>query len=135
MVDFIHFFQHNNICCLTLIFGQIYRRIQQNSQSLDEWNAKILELLGEGRLEEVTHLSRRFHKEACADQKFKAIWWLSAVAGSHNSYTGEVLGYEALEGTGAAVVALTPCEESWGELEFDEEDVETFRGERQVLVR
>ena len=33
LVDFIHIFQHNNICCLTLIFDQIYRRIQQNSQN------------------------------------------------------------------------------------------------------
>ena len=32
LVDSIHIFQRNNISCLTLIFGQMYRRIHQNSQ-------------------------------------------------------------------------------------------------------
>ena len=61
------------------------------------------------------------------------MWWLSAVMGQHNRYTGDVLAYEALYGTGGAVVALTPDLSSAGDKEYDEEDVEIFRGDRAVL--
>jgi 2-aminomuconate deaminase len=61
------------------------------------------------------------------------MWWLSAVMGQHNHYDGEVLAYEALYGTGAAVVTLTPSEGGMGAKEYDEDDVEVFRGDRDVL--
>jgi len=99
----------------------------------DEWNRKILELFREGRLEDVAQLARTFYREARADQKFKAVWWLSAVHGGHNEYQGEVLAYASLQGTGAAVVALREGEGLAGDPEFDEDDVEFFRGERSVL--
>lgn len=101
----------------------------------DEWNQKILQFLGEGRLEDTAQLSRtiqdqiRVHKVV----NFKPMWWLSAVMGQHNRYTGDVLAYEALYGTGGAVVALTPDLSSAGDKEYDEEDVEVFRGDRAVL--
>ena len=104
----------------------------------DEWNTKILELLAAGRLEDVSQLARSFHREARADQKFKALWWLSAVHGGHNQYDGNVLAYASLQGTGAAVVALREASGDagkGGDQEFDEDDVEFFRGERSVLVR
>ena len=100
----------------------------------DEWNCKILELLAAGRVEDVSQLARNFHKEARADQKFKALWWLTGLQGGHNHYAGEVLAYASLQGTGAAVVALRESDGvRAGDPEFDEDDVEVFRGERSVL--
>ena len=105
-----------------------------SSQKDDEWNRKLLEILAEGRLEDVAQLARQFAKEAHADSKLKAIWWLSAALGSSNDFRGQVHAYEGLYGTGAAVVELTPGGQSKGEQEFDEDDVEFFKGERAVLT-
>ena len=49
-------------------------------------------LLDEGRLEDVSQLARTFAAQAHADNKLKAIWWLGAVMGQHNRYTGKSLG-------------------------------------------
>lgn len=104
-----------------------------SSQKDDEWNRKLIELLNEGRLEDVAQLARQFAREAHADSKLKAIWWLSAALGSSNDFAGTVHAYEGLYGTGAAVVELRPGGSSRGEQEFDEDDVEFYRGERSVL--
>jgi 2-aminomuconate deaminase len=74
----------------------------------DEWNRKILEMLGEGRLEDVAQVAREFGREANADMGFKAIWWLAALAGEHNKYDGRVWDYQPVWGTGCALVELTP---------------------------
>jgi 2-aminophenol/2-amino-5-chlorophenol 1,6-dioxygenase alpha subunit len=100
----------------------------------DEWNRKLLEILGEGRLEDVSQLTREFSAQATADQKMKAIWWLAAVMGQHNRYEGRVVAYEPVWGTGAAIVGLTPSAKAAADLEFDEEDVEVFHGDRNVLA-
>ena len=99
----------------------------------DEWNRKVLEILGEGRLEDVSQHAREFTEQAHADQKMKAFWWLAALMGQHNNYTGHVFEYQPLVGTGAALVGLTPAPKSAADLEFDEEDVEVFTGDRNVL--
>ena len=99
-----------------------------SSQKDDEWNRKILEMLGEGRLEDVAQVARDFAREANADMGFKAIWWLGAVMGEHNRYDGRVLEYQPVWGTGSAIVELTPNEQKqidW-EKEFDEGPVATF---------
>lgn len=101
----------------------------------DEWNRKVLEFLGEGRLEDVSQLARQFFREANADQKFKAIWWLAALMGQNNDYDGKVLAYEPIWGTGATVVSLAPVERNATNVEFDEDDVEFYRGDRNVLDR
>jgi len=101
----------------------------------DEWNRKILELLGEGRLEDVAQLAREFTRQANGDSKLKAVWWLAAVLGQHNDYAGSVRAYAPIWGTGAAVVGLVPAPGRAGNLEYDEDDTETFRGERQVLAQ
>ncbi len=100
-----------------------------------EWNAKLLEFLGQGRLEDVAQLSRAIQKQIRVKKvvNFKPMWWLSAAMGQHNNYRGEVLAYEALYGTGAAVVTLTPDSGSLGDKEFDEDDVEVYKGDRSVL--
>jgi 2-aminophenol/2-amino-5-chlorophenol 1,6-dioxygenase alpha subunit len=93
-----------------------------SSQKDDEWNRKILEMLGEGRLEDVAQVAREFGREANADMGFKAIWWLAALAGEHNKYDGKVHAYAPVWGTGCAVVELTPNprkEIDW-EKEFDD---------------
>ncbi len=93
-----------------------------SSQKDDEWNRKLLEMLGEGRLEDVAQVARDFAREANADMNFKAIWWLGAVMGEHNRYDGKVWDYQAVWGTGNAIVELTPNEHKqmeW-EKEFDE---------------
>ena len=99
-----------------------------SSQKDDEWNRKILEMLGEGRLEDVAQVARDFAREANADMGFKAVWWLGAVMGEHNKYDGKVWEYQPVWGTGNAIVELTPNERKridW-EKEFDEGPVATF---------
>lgn len=99
----------------------------------DEWNHKLLEIFAQGRLEDVSQLARTFAAQAHADNKLKAIWWLGAVMGQHNRYTGDVLAYAPVWGTGSAVVALTPAQQAAGGHEFDEEDVDVYRGDREVM--
>ncbi len=79
-----------------------------SSSKDDEWNRKILEMLGEGRLEDVAQVAREFGREANADMGFKAIWWLAALAGENNKYDGKVWDYQPVWGTGNALVELTP---------------------------
>jgi 2-aminophenol/2-amino-5-chlorophenol 1,6-dioxygenase alpha subunit len=109
---------------------------QIHSLKDQEWNAKILEFLEKGRLEDVAQLSRQIHKEARVKKvnNFKPFWWLSTVMGAHNRYKGEVLAYEAVYGTGSAVVGLTPTQFATRDLEFDEDSPDVFAGERNVLA-
>ena len=76
-----------------------------------EWNLKICELLGEGRLEDVAQVAREFGREANGDMAFKGIWWLSGMTGETNNFSGKIYGYGAVWGTGNAVISLTPTEE------------------------
>ena len=99
----------------------------------DEWNRKLLEILAEGRLEDVAQHAREFTAQANGDQKLKAVWWLAALMGQHNDFEGQVFEYQPLVGTGAALVGLTPSADQAADLEFDEEDVEVFTGDREVL--
>jgi 2-aminophenol/2-amino-5-chlorophenol 1,6-dioxygenase alpha subunit len=101
-----------------------------SSQKDDEWNRKLLEMLGEGRLEDVAQVARDFAREANADMGFKAIWWLGSVMGEHNKYDGKVWDYQPVWGTGNAIVELTPNERKqmdW-EKEFDEGPVAEMTG-------
>jgi 2-aminophenol/2-amino-5-chlorophenol 1,6-dioxygenase alpha subunit len=88
----------------------------------DEWNRKILEILDDGRLQDVTEVARDFAREANADMNFKAVWWLAALAGENNEYNGRVRAYAPVWGTGAALVELTPVpgKKLDFEKEFDE---------------
>jgi 2-aminophenol/2-amino-5-chlorophenol 1,6-dioxygenase alpha subunit len=94
----------------------------------DEWNRKILEMLGEGRLEDVAQVAREFGREANADMGFKAIWWTAAIAGENNRYEGKVWDYQPVWGTGNAIVELkpAPAKELDFEKEFDEAPVAAF---------
>lgn len=103
------------------------------SQKDDEWNRKLLEILGEGRLEDTSQLQRDFARQAHGDSKGKAFWWLASVMGQHNRYRGEVLAYEPIWGTGAAIVTLSPRTDGGVVREYDEDDVEVHRGERGIL--
>jgi 2-aminophenol/2-amino-5-chlorophenol 1,6-dioxygenase alpha subunit len=98
-----------------------------SSMKDDEWNRKILEMLGEGRLEDVAQVAREFGREANADMGFKAIWWLGALAGENNRYDGKVRDYQPVWGTGNAIVELTPApqKEIDFEKEFDESPIMT----------
>lgn len=102
----------------------------------EEWNQKLLQFLGEGRLEDVAQLSRtiqssiRVHKVV----NFKPMWFLSGVMGQDNNYAGTVHAYAPLYGTGAAVVTLVPGNGAVGLKEFDEDDVEVFSGDREVVA-
>ena len=101
----------------------------------DEWNRKILQFLGDGRLEDVGQLSRTIHNQIRVQKvvAFKPMWFLSAMNDHRNDLTGEVLAYEALHGAGGAVVHLDPTSNGKGDKEYDEEDVEVFGGDRNVL--
>ena len=101
----------------------------------DEWNRKILEFLGEGRLEDVGQLSRTIQQQIRVQKvvNFKPMWWLSAMNENRNNLTGKVLAYEAVHGAGCAVVNLNPTASGFGDKEYDEDNVEVFTGERGVL--
>jgi 2-aminophenol/2-amino-5-chlorophenol 1,6-dioxygenase alpha subunit len=100
----------------------------------DEWNRKLLELLADGRLEDVSQLSREFSRQANGDSKLKAIWWMAAAMGQNNDYLGTVFDYQAVYGTGAALVGLQPCVGAGGGLEYDEDDTGYFHGDRNVIT-
>ena len=102
----------------------------------EEWNQKLLEFLGAGRLEDVAQLSRVIHDQIRVRKvvNFKPMWWLAAAMGQHNRYSGQVHAYAPVYGTGGAVVTLTPTGQGVGDKEFDEDDVEVFRGDRGVLT-
>lgn len=107
-----------------------------SSRKDEEWNQKFLEFLEKGRLEDVSQLSRQFHREARVTKKvvnYKPFWWLAAVMGETNAYEGEVYEYQPVQGTGAALVGLTATSQPASDLEFDEDDVEVYQGDRNVL--
>ena len=104
-----------------------------HSRKDDEWNRKYLDFLARGRLEDASQLAREFATQAGGDSKMKAVWWLAAVSGAHNRYDGTVHAYEALYGTGAAVVGLVPTQKQALDKEYDEDDAEVHRGDRNVL--
>lgn len=96
-----------------------------SSQKDHEWNEKMLEILGDGRLQEATEVVRQFADEANADMGFKGLWWLGAVAGETNRFRGKVHGYAPVWGTGAALIELTPTDEPREfEKEYDELSLE-----------
>ncbi len=101
----------------------------------NEWNLKFLEYLDKGRLEDVSQLSRQFHNEARVPKvvSFKPFWIMASIMGQNNLYEGNVLAYEPICGTGGAVVTLTPAEDTAGDLEYDEDDPEFYKGDREVL--
>jgi reactive intermediate/imine deaminase len=101
----------------------------------EEWNRKLLEFLGDGRLEDTAQLSREIHKQVRVSKvvNFKPMWWLSAAMGQHNKYEGQVHAYAPIHGTGGCVVTLTPSPGGIGDKEFDEDNVETYAGDRGVL--
>ena len=104
-----------------------------HSRKDDEWNRKYLDFLARGRLEDASQLAREFSSQAGGDSRMKAIWWLAAASGAHNRYAGTVHAYEALYGTGAAVVGLVPTQKASLDKEYDEDDAEVYRGDRNVL--
>ena len=104
-----------------------------HSRKDDEWNRKYLDFLGRGRLEDASQLAREFSQQAGGDSRMKAVWWLASVSGAHNRYDGTVHAYEALYGTGAAVVGLVPTQKTALDKEYDEDDAEVYRGDRNVL--
>ena len=106
-----------------------------NSLKDQEWNQKFLEFLEAGRLEDASQLSRQFHREARVNKvaNFKPFWWLASIMGQSNRYKGEVFEYQPIMGSGAAVVGLTPSASEARDLEFDENDPDSYAGERNVL--
>jgi len=101
----------------------------------EEWNQKIMEFFSQGRLEDLSQLSREIHGQIRVQKvvAYKPVWWMAATMGQSNNYNGEVLAYAALHGSGGAVIQLTPTSGSIGDKEFDEDDVEIYSGDRDVL--
>src|SRR5690606_27322644 len=102
-----------------------------------EWNLKMLEFMGQGRLEDLSQLSRQIHREARVPKvtNFKRFWWLSTMMGNTNKLEGKVFAYESLYGMGGAIVSFTPSDKSLGDLEYDEESPDIFTGDRNVLAQ
>ena len=99
----------------------------------DEWTRKLLEILDEGRLEDVSQLARTFTAQAHADFKLKGIWWLASCAGAHNRYSGEVLAYAPVQ-----ALDVRSCPSSQMRLRSptgpDEDTLDVYRGDRNVLA-
>jgi 2-aminophenol/2-amino-5-chlorophenol 1,6-dioxygenase alpha subunit len=78
----------------------------------DEWNRKVLEIFGEGRLEDVSEVMREFSRQANADMGGRGIWWLNGLCGKQNDFDGKVFDYQPIWGTGAGIagesLAMTP---------------------------
>ncbi len=90
-----------------------------SSKKDNEWNLKILELLGEGRLEDVAQCAREFAREANGDMQFKGVWWLNSIGMESNDFSGQVFEYQPVWGTGAALVGLYPndvLKKRWNQL-------------------
>lgn len=85
-----------------------YEEDRFSSQKDDEWNLKILEILSEGRLEDVSEVAREYSRQANADMGFRGIWWLNGLVGKTNDFEGQIFGYEPVFGTGAGVIGLYP---------------------------
>jgi len=79
-----------------------------SSSKDDEWNRKVLDLFGEGRLEDVSEIVREYSRQANADMGFKGIWWLNGLCGKTNHFSGRVFDYQPIWGTGAAIAGLYP---------------------------
>jgi len=106
------------------------------SRKDEEWSRKYLEFFEKGRLEDVSQLSRQFHREARVTKKvvnFKPFWWLAAVMGETNAYKGEIIEFQPIHGTAATLVGLTPTAQPAPDLEFDEDNSENYSGDRGVL--
>ncbi|MCH1616776.1 MAG: Rid family hydrolase [Candidatus Poseidonia sp.] len=128
------------VAAMSLSNRMFTRRIEPEDDRIhslkdDEWNRKILQFLGDGRLEDVGQLSRTIHHQIRVQKvvAFKPMWWLSAMNGNRNDLTGRILAYEAIHGAGGAVVHIDPTSTGIGDKEYDEDDVEYFHGERGVL--
>ena len=108
-----------------------------HSQKDDDWNQKILEFFADGRLEDLSQLSRDIHGQIRVQKvvAYKPAWFMASTMGQHNNYHGDVLAYEPLHGSGGAVITLTPSGGSIGDKEFDEDDVEYYHGDRNVLAK
>lgn len=65
-----------------------------------ESNIRLLDLIKSGRFE---------NSESDVNGPSKSFWWMSAFLGSNGIFAGEVLAYEPVYGTGAAVLGLTPA--------------------------
>lgn len=96
-----------------------------SSQKDDEWNRKVLEIFSEGRLEDVSEVAREYSRQANADMSFKGIWWLNGLCGKTNDFEGRIFDYQAIWGTGAALVGLYPKRplQSLGDWVSDEADL------------
>ena len=101
----------------------------------EEWNKKMLDFFSNGRLEDLSQLSRQIQSQIRVQKvvAYKPIWWMASVMGQHNNYDGVVHGYAPIHGSGAAVISLVPTEGSIGDKEFDEDDIEIYQGDRHVL--
>ena len=88
-----------------------------HSQKDDDWNQKILEFFADGRLEDLSQLSRDIHGQIRVQKvvAYKPAWFMASTMGQHNNYDGDVLAYEPLHGSGGAVNTLTPSGGSIGD--------------------
>ncbi len=78
------------------------------SPSDDQWNQKILEKLKAGALADLVNDSELFTGQINLDMGFKGLWWLAGLSGHSNNYSGQIFDYQAVWGSGAALVGLYP---------------------------
>lgn len=102
------------VVCVTGLSGRFhtedvdFAKDRISSPKDDEWNRKILEILAEVRLDDVSEVAREYTKQANADMGFRGIWWLNGLCSKMNDFQASVLAYEPIYGSGAAVIAMKP---------------------------
>jgi len=128
------------VLCISSLSNRLLENTEDNAEKIyskkdEEWNQKVLEFFGEGRLEDLSQLSRQFHKEARGKKvnSYKPMWFMSSVMGENNDYDGKIYEYQSILGTGAAVVGFKPSPSKSNQLEFDEQSPDNYEGEKDVL--
>lgn len=83
-----------------------HEHVYHNGQYL--WDMKILNLIKEGKCQEVLDIMPDFIEQAMAETKDGSLTWLMGALGVPD-YPGEVHGYGSVIGTGNAVVEWNPA--------------------------
>lgn len=78
------------------------------SKTDDQWNQKILEKLKAGAIADLVDELETSNGQANLDMGFKGLWWLAGLGGINNRYAGQIFDYQAVWGSGAALVGLYP---------------------------
>lgn len=79
-----------------------------HSEEDDRWNKKLLQLLRDGKFEDVSQQAQDISRHSHGDSQYKALWWLGACLQQNSSLGSKIYDYQPVWGSGAAIVGLAP---------------------------